>query len=177
MIDNPKAFIIIAMAFLVSVSVILYATNSYVGEQESLNTFEISVNKGSETTSTTKTTSSTTKKPTTATTNTVTKPTNQYNAITPTSKSDYTVRYTSAGFVPQTQNVIAGKSVRFINESSGGSMFIVTARSPNANDITEFNQGSSVGKGGYYDFTFNKKGVYVYYNQNDRTKTGVIVVE
>ena len=175
MIDNPKAFIIIAMAFLVSVSVILYATNSYVGEQESINNFELSITQGASSTSGTKTPSTTIKKPYTGTT--TIKPADTYNTVVPTTRTDYTVRYTSSGFVPQTQTVRSGQSVRFQNDNSGGSMFVAAARSPNSNDLNEFNQGRSVGKGGYYDFTFSKKGVYVYYNQNDRTKTGVIVVE
>lgn len=174
MVDNPKAFITIAVAFLLSVSVILYATNSYVGEIDKQNEFNLTVTPSTPKTTISSQKTSSTKTAPAAITPKQNPPTT--NAVVPLAKADYTVKYQSAGFNPQTITVRRGQSVRFLNESSG-TMFVAAARSPNSNDLTEFNQGRSVGKGGYYDFTFNIKGVFVYYNQNDRTKTGVIVVE
>jgi plastocyanin len=172
MVDNPKGFIIIVISFLLSLTVINFATRAYIKESDSQTNFVLDVT----TPNKTKTPTSGTKTSTTGTkvTPTTSNPSNPTVSPT-TAKTDYTIRLTNSGFTPQTLNIYAGKSVRFINESSG-SMYIASSRSPNSNDLTEFNQGRSVGKGGYYDFTFGRAGLYVYYNQNDRTKTGVIDV-
>lgn len=176
MIDNPKAFMTIAIAFILSLTVIIYSTKSFISEQNESSNFDISINSKSDSG-----TDSSTNKGTSVSKNTgsgVVTPTKTFptNTITPNAKADYTVYYRNGGFSPANLTIRAGQSVRFLNESSH-SMFIAAARSPNANDLTEFNQGRSVGKGGYYDFTFHSKGVFVYYNQNDKTKTGVIAVE
>ena len=44
-------------------------------------------------------------------------------------------------------------------------------------NYSDFKQSRSVGNGGTFDFNFSKKGAWLYENLNDKTKTGVVVVE
>lgn len=98
------------------------------------------------------------------------------STITPSTKTDFTVIYTDAGFTPQTLQVPAGKSVRFTNGSSG-SMLVSSAYNGTQPTYSSLNQGSSVGRGGTYDFTFSERGTYIYFNLNKKTHTGVIAVQ
>ena len=57
------------------------------------------------------------------------------------------------------------------------SMYVVATPSSSTGGTSEFDQGKSVGKGGYYDYTFNRKGTFVYYNNNKKIDAAVIIVE
>ncbi|MDO8492517.1 MAG: hypothetical protein Q7S34_02675 [bacterium] len=167
MVDNPKSFIIIILAFVLSLTLIINTTRSFLRESEQNSTFTISVNKE---TATKNAASKTTVKSAT--------PKSNQLVLTPAplSKTDFAVYLTQNSFSPTNLTIKSGQSIRFINDSSS-SMLVTTPPSPNNTSLSELNQNKSVGRGGYYDFTFNRKGSFLYYNNNDRTKTGVIIVE
>lgn len=98
-------------------------------------------------------------------------------ATTPSVAKDgsYLVSYTASGFVPPVIEIQAGKSVHFVNESNKA--MSVTSQEPNSQVFGELNQGKSVSRGGFYDFTFLQPGAWKYMNRNNSLDTGVIVVK
>lgn len=119
-------------------------------------------------TSTTQTTpvKTTTQAPTTKTTTTA--PAVMKNGV-------YIVSYTNRGFSPATLTIKKGKSVRFMNNSDKA--MSLTSTQPESQIYGEFNQGKTVGRGGYYDFTFLTAGSWGYVNRNNRGDTGMVIVE
>ena len=87
----------------------------------------------------------------------------------------YLVSYTNTGFVPATITIKRGKSVHFVNNSNKA--MSLTAVDQGSQVYRELNQEQSVGRGGFYDFTFLTAGSWTYTNRNSRTDRGVIVVE
>lgn len=87
----------------------------------------------------------------------------------------YVVTYTRSGFSPNILEISTGKSVRFVNNSDKAMRIF-------SNDIsnsvyTTLNSSKTVGKGGYYDFTFLHKGNWGYHNQNNSADTGLVIVK
>ncbi|MBI5400722.1 MAG: cupredoxin domain-containing protein [Candidatus Yonathbacteria bacterium] len=97
---------------------------------------------------------------------------------TPTIMKDgsYLVSYASTGFSPKTLTIKKGKSVHFVNNSNKA-MSLTTTDTTNNQVYTEFNQGSTVGRGGSYDFTFLTAGTWGYMNRNNQTDRGTVVVQ
>ena len=110
---------------------------------------------------------------TSGTVGTVTKPTSQTAIRTP--SGAYIVSYTNNGFAPSNVYVPVRSTVHFVNNSNS-SMSIVTIDEKNA-PYNTLNQGKSVGKGGVFDFAFVQAGAYGYYNLNNKTHTGIVVVQ
>lgn len=167
MVDNPKKFLLfVAIAILILVGLVAFFR---------LVPFKI-IPKEQPQTNEQATTSETTSG-NTATKNKAATQTNTASNRTPSpSVYDVVVNYTDSGFVPKTIEVKAGISVRFINKSSQA-MYVITSSGLNGPIYPDFGQSASVGKGGYFDFTFTKKGTWPYENLNDKTKTGIVIVK
>lgn len=84
-----------------------------------------------------------------------------------------TVRYTDNGFVPSILEIKAGQAVRFVNESSR-TMWVKTIQKDSP--WVALNQGTSVGKGGSWTFTFTTLGTWGYQNDNYKEHTGAVAV-
>lgn len=166
MIDNPKNFIVIILAFILSLALIIDTTRKFEAESERNSTFTISVKQG---TLGSINPGGTITPPSTTPSNVSPAP------LTPAPKTDFVIYLTKNGFSPQNLTIKAGKSVRFVNNSNV-SMWIINPPSP-ATGLSEFNQSKSVGRDGSYDFTFNRKGVFIYQNNNNKSQTGLIIVE
>ncbi len=85
------------------------------------------------------------------------------------------ITFTNEGFSPKQIEIKAGQSVRFINNSSLG-MWVASNPHPTHEIYSELNEGKTVGRGGYYDFTFNKVGSWGYHNHVAPSKGGVVIV-
>lgn len=97
------------------------------------------------------------------------------SAVTILKDGSYLVSYTDRGFSPATLEIKVGKSVHFVNNSNKA--MSLTTTEPNNQIYGEFNQGKTVGRGGSYDFTFLKSGVWSYMNRNNQGDRGVIIVK
>lgn len=174
MLDSPKDFLLLIIAFILALTLIIAGKNSVQNELAKESNLNVSIEDQK------KASTQTGEKTTTKTPAQIgiTKPDviDFPNSITPSVSTDHVVLYTNTGFQPQKLTIKTGKSVRFFNNSSA-SMYIAGATSPNQTGISGFNQGRSVGKDGFYDFTFNKKGSFIYYNNNKRADVGLITVE
>jgi plastocyanin len=85
------------------------------------------------------------------------------------------VTYTASGFSPKTVQVTVGHTVRFVNMSNR-SLWVMSNTEPAAGYYHEFDQGTTVGRGGVYNFTFNKTGAFTYRNYDYPKDQGVIAV-
>ncbi|HYF10336.1 MAG TPA: hypothetical protein VD967_01895 [Candidatus Paceibacterota bacterium] len=85
------------------------------------------------------------------------------------------VYYDATGFHPANFIVAGGTSVRFINRGNL-SMRVSSVIQAGAPVYPEFDQVRSVGRGGYYDFTFSKKGSWSFTNQGAPQHFGTITV-
>lgn len=86
-----------------------------------------------------------------------------------------TISYSAGAFTPTTLNVKTGESVKFINNSTL-SMWVMSGPDAYHSEYPAFNQEHSVGKGGVYNFTFVTPGTYTYFNKNNPSAKGLIVV-
>jgi hypothetical protein len=86
----------------------------------------------------------------------------------------YLIYYFTDGFSPNTLQIKKGQSVRFINKSD--SAMRVYASNQDFSIYREFNQGQSVGEDGIYEYTFNEVGIWPYYNYNEQSNMGNILV-
>lgn len=97
----------------------------------------------------------------------------------------YLVSYTGSGFQPKTLTVKKDETVRFTNNSSenlwvaanGSSGAVYPAGSTNECGQSAFDSCMTIGKGEFWEFTFNTAGTWSYKNNQDASRTGVIVVE
>lgn len=87
----------------------------------------------------------------------------------------YIVSYTNAGFIPAMITIKRGKSVHFVNNSSKAMSIMDVDQTSQL--YRQLNQEQSVGRGGYYDFSFVNGGIWTYTNRNNRTDRGTIIVE
>lgn len=92
-----------------------------------------------------------------------------------TKNGSYLVTYTATGFSPKTLTIKLGKSVHFVNSSNKA--MSLTAVDQNSQIYHELNQEQSVGRGGYYDFTFLTAGTWAYMNRNNSADRGTIIVQ
>ncbi len=168
MLDSPRSFILIIASVVVAITLVVFGTKVFKSDQEKSVDLNPIINKEEIIPAETITTPTPSK-----TTTTAPKP-SPTNVITPNNKTNYTVNYYSSGFSPSSLTIRAGQSVRFLNQA-GASMYVMAA--PSGIGFSEFDQGKSVGRGGYYDFTFNRKGTFVYFNNNKKTDAAVITVE
>jgi plastocyanin len=82
---------------------------------------------------------------------------------------------TKSGFSPATVTVTVGQTVRFVN-GTDGTMRIYSVTNLGSPIYPGFDQGKSVGRGGVYDFLFNKSGTWGYYNLNGNSAvTGTVI--
>lgn len=102
--------------------------------------------------------------------------TNSSQTPTPTVKNAIVISYTNAGFNPAKLEVTAGTSVRFINNSTM-TMMIAQTDSTVAPVLSGFGQESSVGKGGFYDYNFNNRGVWMIENMNNANHKIIVTVK
>lgn len=86
------------------------------------------------------------------------------------------VTYTNDGFFPAELTVKAGTMVTFINQSDSP-MWVASGPHPTHTLYPEFDEKSSVLKGGSYSFTFEKTGTHPYHNHVLLGKYGKITVE
>ena len=102
---------------------------------------------------------------------TTTSPTNVMLTPTPASMVT-TIYFTSAGFVPQTDIVMPGTGVSFVNNDNMTHVVIATG-----NNTGMFNSGVILPKGAFpYTFTANT-GTYTYALQDNASVTGTIIVQ
>jgi plastocyanin len=109
------------------------------------------------------------------TSKTTTKPKTSGGTGTTPQPSGNVITYTNSGFVPKTLIIEQGKDVTFINNSSFA-MRIMSDPHPSHDAYHEFVQGSSVGKGGKFSFSFLKVGVWGFHNDNKLEHQGFITV-
>ncbi len=87
-----------------------------------------------------------------------------------------TVLYKSSGFIPAQVHIKAGQVVHFINASSAGMRVYYTGQGSAA--YIELDEQKVVGRGGTFDFLFNRPGTWGYYNLvGDKAHTGIVVVD
>ena len=87
-----------------------------------------------------------------------------------------TVLYKSSGFTPAQVHIKAGQVVHFINASSAGMRVYYAGQGAAA--YIELDEQKVVGRGGTYDFLFNRPGTWGYYNLvGDPSHTGVVIVD
>lgn len=88
----------------------------------------------------------------------------------------HTVRYTDAGYEPQTAEINAGDTVVFRNESTDT---VWTASNPHPTHTTNaaFDELQASPPGGEYAFTFNQAGAWRYHNHLNPGHTGTIIVK
>lgn len=114
---------------------------------------------------------------------------NSTSTATSTPVSAYTVRYTTAGFSPDTMTVPLGTTVTFVNQG-GPEMWVGSDEHPSHTNYdgtsrtehcaagtpsaTSFDQCSV---GTTYSFTFTKVGTWDYHNHRRADHHGTIVVE
>ena len=84
----------------------------------------------------------------------------------------YIVSYENSGFQPKTLDIKPRSSVRFVNDSSKA----LRVASTDTTVSQTLSQPKTVGKGGYYDYTFNDIGVYPFANMNNTADRGVVTV-
>lgn len=106
---------------------------------------------------------------------TATKPSSAPSTPAMTANGSYLVMYTNSGFSPATLTIKKGQSVHFVNYSSKA--MSLTAIDQNSQIYRNFNQEQSVGRGGYFDFSFVIAGNWGYLNRNNQADRGTIVVE
>ncbi|MDP3989236.1 MAG: hypothetical protein Q8P93_03315 [bacterium] len=99
------------------------------------------------------------------------------SAPTKTATGAYIVRYTNDGFTPFMIEIRRGQTIQFQNESSRA-LWVTTKDHPTAKQqaLDELDFGRSLQLGQVYEYTANKVGVWGYYNLNDRSHLGTIVV-
>jgi hypothetical protein len=87
------------------------------------------------------------------------------------------IRYTNAGFSPASIQTHLRQVIRFRNDSDGA---LRVAPSVSASDAEHYysnlEQGSTVAKGGSFDFGIGRVGVFPYTNLNNLNHTGLLVV-
>lgn len=102
------------------------------------------------------------------------------------------VTLTDNGFSPALVTIARGETVRFVNDSSR-SMWVGADEHPThteydgtstrehcangMNTGASFDQCTSVAKGAFWDFTFNKSGTFGYHNHVGASNTGTVVVQ
>jgi len=86
----------------------------------------------------------------------------------------YLVYYFNEGFSPNVLQIRQGSSVRFVNKSNHA-MRVFTSNT-DEHKFNQLNQAYSVGKGGTYDFTFIDKGVWTYFNYDNKSHNASILV-
>ena len=92
-----------------------------------------------------------------------------------TATGEYYIRYYSTGFSPARITVPLGKSVHFVNLGQAA-MKITPVDNVNT-PYASFKQSKSVGNGGVFNYTFTQRGVYSYYNSNNKSHVGIITVQ
>lgn len=88
----------------------------------------------------------------------------------------YIISYKNSGFSPQSLEVKRGTAVRFINDSTKA-MRIGSIGMTNSPSYQDLSQPKTVGKGSYYEYTFNDAGTFGYMNTNNSADTGSIVIK
>jgi len=91
-----------------------------------------------------------------------------------TENGKFLIYYFADGFSPNTLQIRKGESVKFINKSD--SAMRVYASDQDSSIYREFNQSQSVGENGIYEYTFNEVGIWPYYNYNEQSNLGNILV-
>lgn len=102
------------------------------------------------------------------------------------------VTLTDSGFSPSTVTVSVGETVRFVNDSSRG-MWVASDNHPthteydgtstreHCKDGTDttgtFDECSSVMRGDYWDYTFEKAGTFGFHNHVGASNTGSVIVQ
>ena len=85
------------------------------------------------------------------------------------------VTFTDKGFSPSPMKVKVGTTVTFVNESSSG-MWVASDPHPTHTLLLGFDELTSVGKGGTYEYTFTKIGTWTYHNHLTPTVKGTVIV-
>lgn len=92
------------------------------------------------------------------------------------------VSYTDGGFEPQTAEIEKGETVRFTNNSShdmwvaaSGEMGSVYP-GPGTCGQSAFDICKAIGRGMFYEFTFDEAGIWGYHDNSEPIKTGKVVV-
>lgn len=117
----------------------------------------------------------TTTTPAKKTTTTTTAPkTTTSSSYTIAKDGSYVVSYTDSGFRPLTITVNSGKSVQFVNNSSG--QMSIASADIGGMGFTNLNQGGAVGRGGTFYATLSQ-GTWHYMNRLNQNQRGTIVVK
>ena len=95
------------------------------------------------------------------------------------------VSYTDNGFEPATTSIKKGETIRFTNNSSGTLLWVAARGGSGAvypgsgTDCGQsaFDTCNSIGRGEFWEFTFDIAGMWGYRNNRDTSKTGVVEVK
>ncbi len=87
-----------------------------------------------------------------------------------------TVEYTESGFSPSRVIIPIGGTVTFVNHSTQD-MRVASNPHPTHTDYQGFDEGTSVGNGQSYSFTFTKAGTWGYHNHLSPNRGGQVVVQ
>lgn len=85
------------------------------------------------------------------------------------------VTYTDTGYAPNSVTVKKGSIVTFVNESTRG-MWTTSDLHPTHQLLPGFDQKAAAGKGGTYEYTFDKVGTWTYHNHVNAADKGTVVV-
>jgi plastocyanin len=93
------------------------------------------------------------------------------------------VSYTDQGFEPESVTVEAGDTVRFTNNSSHDMWVAASSATgdlypaPGTCGQSAFDVCKAIGRGMFYEFTFEEAGSWGYQDNSNPMKTGVVIVE
>lgn len=93
------------------------------------------------------------------------------------------VSYTDNGFEPQTAAIQSGETIRFTNNSSHDMWVAASTKEgslyPSAGSCGQsaFDSCRAIGRGMFYEFTFEKKGTWGFHDNSEPVRTGKVVVE
>ena len=84
------------------------------------------------------------------------------------------VTFSDTGFSPNSVMVKKGTTVTFVNESSG-QMWVASDPHPTHTLLPGFDELTSVGRAGTYEYTFAKVGTWTYHNHMNPSVKGTVV--
>ena len=85
------------------------------------------------------------------------------------------VTFTDKGFSPSLATVKVGTTVTFVNESNSP-MWVASDPHPTHTLLPGFDELTSIGKGGTYEYTFMKVGTWTYHNHVNPSMKGTVSV-
>lgn len=98
-----------------------------------------------------------------------------YPTTVPPQQTGTVVTYTDTGFSPKSITVKSGTMVKFINQSSKR-MWVESIDVGEAKKLSGFDMGMSVGKNGFYEYTFSSTGSWGYQDKSNTSANATVIV-